>query len=284
MDAGGCAVYPELFRIGLTGAVMVLTGFRLILLICLFVSSALYVTSRQVSQRQPQQVVAAATTSLAASDETAAPDLHSKSPEEERAVEPQTEPTREPAHASSEPVTPAPSAPPSVAVTAAVEGVHQEPARKVEPVPVDPVRQAGADMPLDGNAGPAQDTTGLRKGLYGDDVVALAVDKQDGRPRNDVGRKVLRAGKQPRKAHDTRHRTRAAKAGVKRHHRALAKADKRKRFLAKAKIRKLAVQKRVKRRRRLANPAPALTRIAEGEFKPLPTAEWVTGTGIRSVW
>ena len=263
---------------------MVLTGFRLILLICLFVSSALYVTSRQVSHRQAQPIVAAATTSLAAPDEAAPTDIDGGLLEGKAPVEPKASSAPGAAQASGEPVAPRPAVPPSVAVTAAVEGVDQEPARKVEPVPVDPVRQAGADMPLDGNAGPAQDTTGLRKGLYGDDVVALAVDKQDGRPRNDVGRKVLRAGKQPRKAHDTRHRTRAAKAGVKRHHRALAKADKRKRFLAKAKIRKLAVQKRVKRRRRLANPAPALTRIAEGEFKPLPTAEWVTGTGIRSVW
>jgi hypothetical protein len=251
---------------------MVLTGFRLILLICLFVSSALYVTARQTSQRQAQPIVAAATASLATEDEALGPDIGPIDATPPRAPEPKAEAaaTVRAGDAS--------------ALTAAVESVHQEPPRKVEAVAIDPVRQAGADMPLDGNVDGAESAAGLRKGFDGNDVVAVPVDKQDGGARNNIGGQILRSGEHPRKADDPRHRTRTAKADVKRHHRALAKADKRKRVVRKAKIRKLVVQKSVKRRRRMANPAPALRRVTKRKLKPLAAAKRVTGAGLGCMW
>ena len=256
---------------------MVLTGFRLILLICLFVSSAFYVTARQVSQRQAQPIVAATTASFAAEDAVVISDLAAD-------PEPQASPATPIRPAEPEAVAPTAPAGEGSVLTAAVESVHQEPSRKVEAAAVDAVRRAGADMPLDRNADTGQSAAGLRKGLDGNDVVAVTVDKENGGPRNDIGGQVLRSGKHSRKADNASHRPRAAKAHVKRHHRALAKADKRKRFVRKAKIGKLAVQKSVKRRRRVANPAPALPRVPKRKLEPLATSEWVPCAGLGSMW
>jgi hypothetical protein len=205
---------------------MALTGFRLIILICLFVSTALYLTARQATIRRDSPLVAAAAT---------------------------------------------------------VQHVGQEAPRQVEPVPVDAMRQPGADMPLDGHADRSQQVAGLVERVDGNDVVAVPVSEQDGRARDDLGGKVLGTGNKPRKAHNARHRPRAAKAHVKRHHGALAKAHKRKRIVRKAKGGKLIVQKRIKSRRRLVHAAPAFTRVAKRKLKPLASAKRVAGARLRRV-
>lgn len=206
---------------------MALTGFRLTVLICLFVSTALCVTARQTASRPPVA--------------------------------------------------------PLFATAATVENLGEESPGKVQPVTIDPVGQAGAHMPLDGHVDAAQGVARLVKRLDRNDVVAVAVGKQDGRARHDVGRKMLRTGDKPRKAHNARHRTRAARAYVKRHHGALTKAHKRKRIVRKAVSRKLIVQKRVKSRRRVVYAAPTLSRIAKRQIEPLTPGERVAGAGLRRV-
>lgn len=197
---------------------MTLTGFRLIVLICAFSCTALYVTAYQTASRDAALLAVASEASLL----TAA-------------------------------------APPA----AAVEDAAQERPREIEAVIVDAVRQTSADMPLQGNVEAAQDTAGLAQRLDGNDVVAVAVNQENGGARSDVGGQVLGAGHQAGKAHNASNRPGAAKPHVKRHHRALTKADKRKRLVLKAKARKLLVQKRIKRRRRVAHAAPPLTGIAK---------------------
>jgi hypothetical protein len=204
---------------------MVLTGFRLILLICLFVFSALALTARQTAYRETPRLVAAAT----------------------------------------------------------IESPHEEPPRQVEPVAVDAVGEAGTDMPLQGNVQTAESIPSLPERLDRNDVVAVAVDQKDGRTGDNVPSQVLGAGKKAGKAHNPRYRARTAKPNVKRHHRALAKANKRKRLVRKAKPSKFAVQKRVKRWRSVAYTAPTLAWIAEGQLEPLPSAKRVSRAGLRRV-
>ena len=226
VDARLPAVYGLMPKQKVNEGAAMLTGFRLIVLICLFLSSALYVTARQTMSRQQEPLLASAAT---------------------------------------------------------VEGVGQESARQVEPVAVDAVRQPGADMPLERHVDGPQDSASLVKRLNGDDVIAVAVSEENRRTRDDIGRKMLRAGDKPRKAHNARHRPRAAKARVKRHHGALAKAHKRKRIVRKAKGGKLIVQKRVKSRRRVVYAAPTLAGVAKRKVEPLPSGEWVAGARLWSV-
>jgi hypothetical protein len=204
---------------------MALTGFRLILLIGLFVFSALILTARQTAYRDAPRLVAAAT----------------------------------------------------------VESAHEETPRQVEPVAVDAVRQTGADMPLQGDVQSAEDIPSLPERFDRNDVVAIAVDQENGRTGDNVASQIVRPGKQARKAHNRRHRARPAKAHMKRHHRALAKTHKRKRIVRKAKPRKFLVQKRVKARGRLADAAPALVWVAEGKLEPLPPAKRVARAGLGRV-
>jgi hypothetical protein len=204
---------------------MALNGFRLILLICLFVFSALILTARQTAYRDAPRLVAAAT----------------------------------------------------------VESAHEEAPGQIEPVAVDAVGQAGTDMPLQGDVQSAEDIPSLPERLDRNDVVAIAVDQENGRAGDNVASQIVRPGKKARKAHDRRHRARPAKAHVKRHHRALAKAHKRKRIVRKAKPRKLLVQKRVKARGRVANAAPAFVWITEGKLEPLPPVKRVARAGLGRV-
>jgi hypothetical protein len=249
---------------------MVLTGFRLILLICLFVSSSLYVTARQVNVREAQPVALTATAAVSEEDD------------HPLVTEPGVDPR--PFVIASEPAAPSPPRPAGLAAAGApAKRVGQEAPRKVEPVTVDAVRQPPADVPLDRNAGAAKDAPGLSERVDGNNVVAVAVDKENGRARNDVGGQVLGAGKKAGKAYNTRHRLRTAKARVKRHHRALAKANQRKRIVRKAKARKLVVQKRVKSRRRLVHAAPAFARVPKRKFEPLASTEGVGSTWFWSV-
>lgn len=205
---------------------MTLTGFRLTVLICLFVSASLFITARKAPVRQDDPLFATAAT---------------------------------------------------------VEGPGQEAARQVQPVAVDAVRQTSADMPLQRNVEAAQNAAGLVKSLDRNDVVPVAVGKQDGRARNNVGGKVLGTGNHSRKAHNARHRTRAAKAHVKRHHGSLAKAHKRKRIVRKAKRGKFVVQKRIQSRRRVVYAAPTLSRVAKRQLEPLTAAERVSAARLRRV-
>jgi hypothetical protein len=232
---------------------MALTGFRLIVIICLFVSTALYVTARQQTGLEQARPLVAATAEL----EQARPSV---------AATPELEQTR-----------------PLVAATAALEGPRQEVPRQLEPVPVDPVREPGADVPLDRDLRGPKDVPRLMQRLDGDDVVAVTVNEEDWGTGDDVTPKVLGSRHKPRKAHNARHRPRAAKAHVKRHHRALAKAHKRKRIVGKAKRGKLVVQKRIKSRRRMVHAAPALSRVAKRKLKPLASAKRVAGAGLRRV-
>lgn len=204
---------------------MVLTGFRLILLICLFVFTALTITARQTAYREAPRLVAAAT----------------------------------------------------------VESRHEEPPRQVEPIGVDAVRQAGADMPLQGDVQPAENSPSLPERLDRNDVVAIAVNQENGRAGDNVASQIVRPGKKARKANDRRHRARTAKPHVKRHHRALAKANKRKRLVRKAKLGKPLVKKRIKARGRMADTAPALLRVSKRKLKPLPPAKRVSRARLRRV-
>lgn len=191
---------------------MALTGFRLILLICLFVSTCFYITARQTALRGEGGLLA---TALTTSSTT-------------------------------------------------LEGSAQEAPRQIQPLPVDAMRQTGADMPLNGHAGSPQNTAGLGERLHGNDVVAVAVNEQHGGTGSDVGGQILRSGEQAGKADNAGKGARAAKSNVKRHHGALAKPHKRKRIVRKAKGGKLAVKKRGKPRPGLADAAPAFVVVTEG--------------------
>lgn len=229
---------------------MRLTGFRLILLLCLFVSTTFYVAARYAPREQaplPGAIASGAVFEAAAITGTAASETV---PLPER----------------------------SVVRAAALESVLQETAGEIEPGLVDAVGQAGPDMPLDGHLKAPEDVARLVESLDRNDVVAVTVNEQHGAARNDVGGEVLRARKQSRKADNARQRPRTAKAHVKRHHRALTKAHKRHRLVRKAKAGKLLGQKRVKRRRRMTNPAPAFARIPKRQLKPLAAAKRVPCT------
>ncbi len=172
----------------------------------------------------------------------------------------------------------------SFAAASIVEGSGEKAAAEFKPVAVDPVRQSGGDVPLDANASGGKGAPGLVNGPHRNDVVGVAVNEKDGRPRNKVAAKAARLDQHPRKAHNARHRARTAKAHVKRHHRALTKPHKRKRAVVKAKRRKFAVKKRVKKRSRRLHAAPALRRVAKRKFKPLPAAVWVGCADFGGVW
>jgi hypothetical protein len=204
---------------------MVLTGFRLIVLICLFVVSALTLTARQTAYRETPRLVAAAT----------------------------------------------------------VESPQEEVPRQAEPVAVDTVGKAGTDVPLQRDVKPAEDIPSLPERLDRNDVVAVTVDQKDGGTGNNVAAQVLGTGEKTRKADNRRHRARSAKPHVKRHHRALAKANKRKRIVRKAKGRKFAVQKRVKRWRSVAYTTPTFAWVAEGKLEPLPSAKRISRAGLGRV-
>lgn len=187
---------------------MVLTGFRLILLICLFVSTALWVVVHQSALREPSALAA---------------------------------------------------------VTApALESATEKAPGQIQAIAIDAVRQTSADMPLNGNAGGPQNTAGLAERLDGNDVVAIAVNEQDGGLGRNVSGQMLGAGEEAGKTDNAGDGPRAAKTHVKRHHGALAKPNKRKRTVRKAKRSKLVIQKRIKPRRRVADTAPAFFRVSEG--------------------
>src|SRR5262245_59954896 len=109
---------------------MHLTGFRLTLLICLFVGSCVSILASHTA-RGARPVLAAASTI-------------------------------------------APSEP-------AVESVLRETPRQVETVAVDAVREASADMPLDGHPDRADEAASLIEGLDRNDVVSVAVHEEDRR-------------------------------------------------------------------------------------------------------
>jgi hypothetical protein len=148
-------------------------------------------------------------------------------------------------------------------VSAAAKRSAEEISSEIETVAVDAVRQASADMPLDRHPDPAEHSASLGQGLDRNNLIAITMDEEDRRPRSDVAGEMLRAGEEARKADDTGERTAAAQPNVKRHHRALAKAYQRKRIARKVKARKLAIQKRLKSRRRMAYAAPAFARVAK---------------------
>jgi len=173
---------------------------------------------------------------------------------------------------------------PSLATASVLEGAGQEAPAKVQAVTVNPVRQAGGNVPLNANAGGGQSDTGLVKGLDRNNVVGVAMNEKDGRPRDEIASKPSRLDQHPRKAGNGSHRTRTAEADVKRHHRALAKADKRKRTVVKAQRRKLAVKKSIKKGRRLLHTAPALARVSKRKLKPLPSPVWVGSADFWRVW
>jgi hypothetical protein len=236
---------------------MALTGFRLVLLISIFVSTAFYVTARQTLLRSERALGVTASTATAVAEPflTTIELLPA-------AVEPQRQ-----------------SVP-----AAAPEHADEEAAGKLEPVRVDAVRQPETDMPLDRRTDDAQDAAGLSQGLDGDHVVAVAVNEEDRRARDDLAGQMLRPGKKAGKADNARHRLCTAKTHMQRHHRALAKADKRKRIVSKAKARKLLVEKSIKGRRRVIHTAPALAHVAKRQLKPLPPVGGVSCAGLGCMW
>ncbi len=172
----------------------------------------------------------------------------------------------------------------SFATASIFEGGNEKAAPEFKPVTIDPVRQARGDVPRDADTGSGKSAPGLVNRPDRNDVVSVAVNEKDRGARNEVAAKTVRVNKHPRKAHNPRHRTRTAKAYVKRHHRALTKTHKRKRAVVKAKRRKLAVKKRVKKRRRMLHTTRALRRVKKRKFKPLPPPVWIGCADFGGMW
>lgn len=160
----------------------------------------------------------------------------------------------------SDPVANQPSA---ANVAAVVERPSKEPPREIETVAVDAVRQSSADVPLNGNPDPTESSASLGQGLDRNNLIAITMDEQDWWMADNLGGQMLGTGEEPRIANDASEPVASTQPNMKRHHGALTKPHKRKRIVRQAKGRKFAVQKRVKRGRRLAHAAPALTRIAK---------------------
>lgn len=153
-----------------------------------------------------------------------------------------------------------PSQAPAVVASAAEIAAEKLPGNP-EPPLVDPVPQPIGNVPFDGNPGLPQDGSRLVKSLDRDNLVVAPVKKKHRRARSHIRAKMLSSSHHTGKANYRRHRTRAAKAYVKRHHRALAKARERQCCIVEALGLEFLVNESIENWPCFVRPAPALVRI-----------------------
>ena len=139
-----------------------------------------------------------------------------------------------------------------------------------EPAAINAVRGAEREVILAADFRFAQSVGGGEDGIDGDHVITVAMHQKNRRLAGGLCQ-MLWSYQNAGIAENRRRRCCAAKADMKRHHRALAEADQGETIRSKAQFLKFCIQKRVERWPCPHNAAPTLGRIAHGEREPLAT-------------
>jgi hypothetical protein len=256
---------------------MSLTGKRLILLIVLFISACFFISAQQSGRNISPSVQNADVLASGAS----APDANDTD-----AQKPIAEDT----------------AGKNQSASTATKSVDQKAPAKLKSLSVNSVTKTGPDVPLDSKSSASKSGLGVVNTSDRKHVVGVAVNEKNRGTGNNLARKSAGLNQKAGKANKRSNGLRTAKSHVQSHHRALTKSNKRKRTVVQTTRRKLAVKKRVERRRSIvyaspksvakrrhwhvnvASTTPKRVKIVSRKLKPLPAAKWISPAEFWRVW
>jgi hypothetical protein len=142
------------------------------------------------------------------------------------------------------------------------------------------MREARSALGGDGDPRGRQCALGRLHGAEGHDLVGVAMDEQDRRPRHGRARQLVSGDQRAGEADDAGDRLRAARRDEERHHRALGEADQRQRRGRQAARLERGVDEGVEDRRGRRDARAHAVRVAVLQAEPLPpVGRHVAGEG-----